>query len=93
MLPAEAPHKGLALMRERTRSGCDTAVYVGDDETDEDVFRLDQPGQLLAVRVGRKRGSAAPYYIRRQAEIDRVLRSLLASRPRPVRERGGRAAM
>ena len=92
MLPAGAPDKGLALVRARSRSGCDTAVYLGDDETDEDVFRLDQPGQLLTVRVGRRRDSAAAYYIRRQAEIDRVLRSLLASRPRPVRERGGGAA-
>ena len=92
VVPAGAPHKGQALVRERARLGCDTAVYLGDDETDEDVFALDQPGQLLTVRVGRKQGSAAAYYIRRQAEIDRVLRSLLASRPRPARERGGRRA-
>ena len=38
---------------------------------------------------GRKRGSAAAYYIRSQAEIDRVAARLLAFRPRPVRERGG----
>jgi trehalose 6-phosphate phosphatase len=87
VLPAGAPDKGQALVRARTRSGCDTAVYLGDDETDEDVFGLDQPGQLLTVRVGRRRGSAAAYYIRRQTEIDRVLRSLLGFRPRPTVER------
>jgi len=92
VVPAGAPHKGQALVRTRARLGCDTAVYLGDDETDEDVFALDQPGQLLTVRVGRKQGSSAAYYIRRQAEIDRVLRSLLASRPRAARERGGRVA-
>ena len=82
VLPAGAPHKGLALERARARLGCDTAIYLGDDETDEDVFSLDQPGRLLGIRVGRKAGSSAPYYIRTQGEVDRVLRSLIAFRAR-----------
>jgi trehalose 6-phosphate phosphatase len=79
-LVPDAPHKGLALERERSRFACDTVIYVGDDETDEDVFQLDRPGQLLSIRVGRRRASAAPYYIRNQAEIDRVLETLIALR-------------
>ena len=75
-----APHKGLALERERAHLACDTVIYVGDDETDEDVFQIDRPGQLLSIRVGRKRTSAAPYYIRNQAEIDRLLETLVAAR-------------
>src|SRR5688572_22644149 len=75
-----APHKGLALERERSHYGCDTVIYVGDDETDEDVFQIDRPGQLLSIRVGKKRTSAAPYYIRNQAEIDSVLETLVAVR-------------
>lgn len=81
VLPAGAPHKGLALEGVRTRLGCDTAIYLGDDETDEDVFALDQPGRLLAIRVGRSAASAAPYYVRSQAEVDRLLRRLVALRP------------
>jgi trehalose 6-phosphate phosphatase len=73
----DAPHKGLALERERSHFACDTVIYVGDDETDEDVFQLDRPGQLLSIRVGRKRTSAAAYYIRNQAEIDRLLKALV----------------
>jgi trehalose 6-phosphate phosphatase len=80
LVAPEAPHKGLAIERERSHLGCDTVIYVGDDETDEDVFRLDRPGQLLSVRVGKKRTSAAPYYIRNQAEIDRLLETLVALR-------------
>ena len=80
LLVPDAPHKGLALERERSHFACDTVIYVGDDETDEDVFRLDRPGQLLSIRVGRMRASAAPYYIRNQAEIDRLLRTLVALR-------------
>lgn len=77
LLPAGAPHKGLALEEARERLGCDTALYVGDDETDEDVFTLDQPGRLLSVRVGRSLNSAAGYYIRGQSDIDRLLQVLL----------------
>jgi trehalose 6-phosphate phosphatase len=80
LLVPDAPHKGLALERERAHFACDTVIYVGDDETDEDVFQLDRPGRLLSIRVGRKRSSAAPYYIRNQAEIDRLLATLVALR-------------
>jgi trehalose 6-phosphate phosphatase len=84
ILPRGAPHKGLALERVRARLGCETAVYVGDDETDEDVFALGRPGRLLGIRVRRRRGSAAACYIRTQAEIDALLRHLLALRPESV---------
>jgi len=80
LLVPNAPHKGLALERERAHFACDTVMYVGDDETDEDVFQLDRPGRLLSIRVGRKRASAAPYYIHNQGEIDRLLETLVALR-------------
>jgi len=76
----DAPHKGLALERERSHFACDTVIYVGDDETDEDVFQLDRPGQLLSIRVGRKRTSSASYYIRNQSEVDRLLETLITLR-------------
>lgn len=85
LVPADAPHKGIALERERARLRCDTAIYVGDDVTDEDVFALDQPGRLLTIRVGRKLTSRADYYVRSQAEVDRLLRNLLSLRERLTR--------
>lgn len=87
LLPRRAPHKGIALERERQRLGCDTAIYVGDDETDEDVFALDQPGRLLTVRVGAKRGSQANYCLRGQPEMDEFLRLLIELRRRVERQR------
>jgi len=45
VLPERAPHKGDALIQLRALEGTDTAIYVGDDDTDEDVFHLDQPGR------------------------------------------------
>jgi trehalose 6-phosphate phosphatase len=80
VLPPGAPHKGVALERERHRLGCDTALFVGDDETDEDVFALDRPGRLVTVRVGRARATQASYCLRGQAEIDRLLGRLIALR-------------
>lgn len=90
LLPKGAPHKGLALLRERARLGCDTAIYVGDDETDEEVFALDQPGQLLSIRVGPRRNSAASYFIENQERIDDLLDLLWTIRKTAVFTRSGR---
>ena len=80
VLPEGAPHKGIALQRLRAKAQADTAVYVGDDVTDEDVFALDEPGRLLSIRVGRDDASAAAYYLGSQAEIDALLDCLLEFR-------------
>lgn len=85
LLPEGAPHKGLALERERDRLRLDTAIYVGDDETDEDVFGLDQPGRLLTVRVGPKSASQATYSLRNQDAVDEFLERLLTLRQAPKR--------
>jgi trehalose 6-phosphate phosphatase len=80
VLPLGAPDKGIALERERARAGCDQALYVGDDLTDEDVFARGRPGRLLAIRVGKMRGSHASYCLRGQREIDELLRVLADER-------------
>ena len=80
LLPEHAPDKGIALERSCARLGCAGAVYVGDDETDEDVFALGSSRSVLTIRVGHKRKSSASFYIRRQLEIDDLLRSLLRFR-------------
>ncbi len=80
LLPDSALHKGTALQDLRARMHADTAIYVGDDVTDEDVFSLDEPGRLLSIRVGRDPASSAPYYLRSQGEIDILLRCLVAYR-------------
>ncbi len=88
VLPEEAPHKGDALIRLRAQEGADTAIYVGDDVTDEDVFELDQPGRLLSICVGHSRSSAAEYFLRDQREVDALLARMVKLRPAPGEGRG-----
>lgn len=85
VVPRGAPHKGIALQQVRSLLGCDTAIYVGDDTTDEDVFALDEPGQLVTIRVGASRDSQAGYYLEEQREIDRLLELFLDARARELR--------
>jgi trehalose 6-phosphate phosphatase len=80
ILPEGAPHKGMALERARRQLGCETVVYVGDDATDEDVFSFDQRARFLGVRVGRRRSSAAPYFLRNQPAVDDLLAALIQFR-------------
>ncbi|MGH8530573.1 MAG: trehalose-phosphatase [Nevskiales bacterium] len=77
LVPQEAPHKGAALLSLCARLECRYAIYVGDDDTDEDVFKLDRPGELLSIRVERRDDSAATYYLRDQLEVDDLLETLL----------------
>lgn len=84
VVPERAPHKGDALLELRAKARVDTAIYVGDDATDEDVFMLDQPGRLLSIRVGLARSSSAAYYLRDQREIDGLLARLARLRANGV---------
>ncbi|MBI2994940.1 MAG: trehalose-phosphatase [Gammaproteobacteria bacterium] len=80
ILPANAPHKGHAFERQLDHSRCKRAIYIGDDDTDEDVFALPNRQRILTVRVGKDRDSLAGYYLRNQREIDRLIRLLLELR-------------
>lgn len=72
----DSPHKGEALIELMRRTHCTHALFAGDDDTDEDVFRLNKRG-LLTVRVGKKASSKAKFYVRNQAEVALLLKSLL----------------
>jgi trehalose 6-phosphate phosphatase len=89
VVPAAAPHKGAALLELMYQLNCTAALYIGDDDTDEDVFSL--PGtRILTVRIGKNRNSAARFFLKRQSEITEVLRSLVKTGDRNARIRGGR---
>jgi len=78
LVVAGSRNKGDAVAAERDRRHCNWALYVGDDENDEAAFALD--GNIVSVRIGRKRSSKARYYLRTQAEIDELLDLLIRLR-------------
>lgn len=76
VLPPGSSGKGqaaLALMTHLRRAGL---FFVGDDETDEDVFELKE-GLIMGVRVGHQDESRAQYYLKHQSEIEDVIRFLV----------------
>jgi trehalose 6-phosphate phosphatase len=80
VLPTGAPDKGTALATLCKRLRCDSAVYVGDDDNDEDVFALARQGRLLGIRVGRAQRTQAAYFGPRQVAVDRLLTKLIEAR-------------
>ena len=63
----------LALMIHLRQSGL---FFVGDDETDEHVFALTE-GLVMGVRIGKQPDSRAKYYLKRQGEIEDIIRFLV----------------
>jgi trehalose 6-phosphate phosphatase len=76
VIPPGTPHKGSALRTLMDRLRSPAALYVGDDDTDEDVFALGDE-RIVSVRIGRKAGSAARYYLRQQPQIGWLIGHLL----------------
>jgi trehalose 6-phosphate phosphatase len=72
----DAPHKGKALESLMAHLNSRLAIFVGDDETDEDVFRSKNPA-ILGIRVGKSEESAARYYLNRQDEMQVLLKKIL----------------
>ena len=81
LLPRGAAHKGSAVERVAARLGRPLGVAVGDDLTDEDMFRA-LAGSGITVRVGRKAGSRAGYFLAGQSEVLRLLRFIIKARAR-----------
>jgi trehalose 6-phosphate phosphatase len=67
-VPAGAPDKHVALRALVQASGRSSALFVGDDETDEEVFRQ-APADWMTIRVERSGGSWASHYIETQEQV------------------------
>jgi len=75
LLPHEAPDKGQAVKQLLKASGCRNVLYVGDDETDESVFRCAER-DWLTVRVGLNTNSTAEYLLNHQSEVATLLQKV-----------------
>lgn len=81
LLPPGLPHKGHAMRELMKKSKSRNVFFLGDDVTDEDVFR-GAPASWLTVRVGYKANSAARFYVPRFADVPRFLKLLLEASSR-----------
>lgn len=83
LLPSASINKGLALQHVREASGTPGVLYIGDDVTDEDVFRLHRE-DLITVRVEQSADSAAQFHLSHRLEMTQLLDELI-DRLRQVR--------
>jgi len=79
VLPGSFPNKGDAIRALVARLDCTSALYLGDDVTDEDVFELGPP-LVFGVHVG-PGASLAPWRLASQERVDDLLELLLEARP------------
>ena len=77
VLPRGGADKGVALKRAMQLFACTTAIYVGDDATDEDAFAAISADRLLGVRIGYSDRSAAGFHLEHQTDVDALLRVLV----------------
>lgn len=68
LLPGNAPDKFDALLTLQRIENAPNAMFIGDDETDESVFRRALPG-WLTIRVGHETPSAAAFCLNSQHEM------------------------
>jgi trehalose 6-phosphate phosphatase len=80
-IPPGSLHKGSAMLELMHQLQTTAALYVGDDDTDEDVFSLPDE-RIVTVRIGRKATSAAQFYLERQSQIGLLLQYLSEARSR-----------
>jgi trehalose 6-phosphate phosphatase len=76
LLPPDGADKGSALNELMTASGARSAIYVGDDVTDEEVFRLGRQ-DLLSVRIERTADTAAPFFLHHRLDLFHLLDELI----------------
>ena len=76
LMPEDAAHKGGALEELMRQAGASTAIYVGDDVTDEDVFRL-RRSDVLTVRIEPHPDTAAEFYLPAMPDIVQLLDELV----------------
>jgi len=76
LIPTDAANKGKALEKLMQISNAPSAIYVGDDVTDEDVFEM-QRDNLMSIRIGLSNTSAAKFFLPHQPEIVQMLDDLI----------------
>lgn len=76
LLPMEALTKGKALVAAMDMFGLQRAIFIGDDVTDEEVFKLKEV-DVFGIHIGKDDQTAAPYYLKKQSALLGLLNSMV----------------
>lgn len=76
VLPIFGMNKGDALKKLLHDEKMRFCVYIGDDVTDEDIFKIRIP-ELLSIKIGVDSDSSAKFYLKEYSEVDKFLKYLL----------------
>ncbi|MBA4311284.1 MAG: trehalose-phosphatase [Chlorobiaceae bacterium] len=52
-------------------------IFIGDDKTDEDAFKL-LPSRAVTIRVGKNKSSNAKYFVRNTSEVRQFLENIIS---------------
>ncbi len=77
IIPSFAPNKGDAIIGLINKAEFKKVFYIGDDQTDEDVFKLPNKYKIFKVRVGESSKSSADFFIRSIEEIPKLLSKII----------------
>jgi len=77
LIPQDAADKGVALEQLMNISRAASGIYIGDDVTDEDAFRLSR-ANLLTVRIECNTDTAAEFFLRRRQDMAQLLDELIS---------------
>lgn len=78
LLPMEALNKGDALVATMEMFGLQRAIFIGDDVTDEAVFKLNHV-DVFGIHIGKDEQTAAPYYMKRQSALLGLLNAMVGT--------------
>jgi trehalose 6-phosphate phosphatase len=76
LLPVDALTKGDALVAAMELFGLQRAIFIGDDVTDEEVFKLKNV-DVFGIHIGKDDQTAAPYYLEQQSALPGLLNSMV----------------
>lgn len=75
ILPIEASNKGSALSAILDNLPSSKAFFIGDDFTDEDVFKREDP-RIFGVRVGQDKATSAQFTVKNHESVVKVINML-----------------
>ena len=81
IVPSTSENKGDSFLRLLSRGNFQRGFYVGDDVTDEDVFKLGLKN-VLTVKIESLESSKANFYLKHQSEIIKLLEIILKKLPK-----------